>query len=136
MTYTRELILVADDDPDILRLVTLRLEVAGYRVATATNGEQALEIATALCPRLAVLDVQMPLMSGLEVLSTLRDGHSEMPVILLSASVSDAEIARGRAAGADDYIKKPFVASDLVAAVGAVISRSGTAESREACARS
>jgi DNA-binding response OmpR family regulator len=121
----RPLVLVADDDPDILELVTLRLERSGYDVVQASDGEEALRIAVEVRPDLAVLDVMMPRLSGYDVTQQLRgeDSTSEMPVILLTARVQDADVAHGLESGADDYLKKPFSPQELRARVEAVLAR-------------
>jgi DNA-binding response OmpR family regulator len=110
------LVLCADDDEDILSLVSLRLQRAGYEVATAPDGDAAVEVARARRPALAVLDVMMPKRTGYEVLAELRsdDTLREMKVILLSARVQEGDVARGFEAGADAYLAKPFKAQDLV----------------------
>lgn len=109
------LILCADDDPDILALLTLRLERAGYRVAQAPDGERALALARELSPAVVVLDVMMPRLSGTEVLSALRADESTkgMRVILISARAHDDDVQKGLAAGADAYLAKPFQAPEL-----------------------
>ena len=113
------LVLCADDDEDILSLVSLRLERAGFQVATATDGDEAVEIARSRRPALAVLDVMMPKRTGYEVLAELRGDEAlrAMKVILLSARVQEGDVARGMDAGADAYLTKPFKAQDLVAKV-------------------
>jgi DNA-binding response OmpR family regulator len=113
------LVLCADDDEDILSLVSLRLQRAGFEVTTAADGAEAVEIARARRPVLAVLDVMMPKRTGYEVLAELRgDEHLRaMKVILLSARVQEGDVARGMDAGADAYLAKPFKAHDLVAKV-------------------
>ena len=118
MTATR-LVLCADDDEDILSLVSLRLRRAGFEVATAADGEQAVEIARSRRPALAVLDVMMPKRTGYEVLAALRADESlrGIKVILLSARVQEGDIAQGMDAGADAYLAKPFKAHDLVSKV-------------------
>jgi DNA-binding response OmpR family regulator len=115
----RPLVLCADDDEDILALVALRLERAGFAIATAADGEEALEAARARPPALAVLDVTMPRRSGLEVLGELRSDPDlcAVKVVLLSARVQDADVADGLEAGADAYIAKPFRAQELVETV-------------------
>ena len=119
------LVLVADDDPDILELVAFRLERAGYDVARARDGEEALRIATESHPDLAVLDVMMPKMTGYDVTRRIREDEatSRMPVILLTARVQDADVARGFEVGADDYLKKPFSPQELRARVQAILGR-------------
>jgi DNA-binding response OmpR family regulator len=117
------LVLCADDDEDILSLVSLRLRRAGYEVATAADGDEAVAIARARRPVLAVLDVMMPKQTGYEVLAELRgDGAlREMKVILLSARVQEGDVARGMDAGADAYLAKPFKAQELVSTVQALL---------------
>ncbi|MDX6484966.1 MAG: hypothetical protein QOF43_119 [Gaiellaceae bacterium] len=113
------LVLCADDDEDILSLVSLRLQRAGFQVATAADGEEALQILRARRPALAVLDVMMPKRTGYEVLAELRGDEAlrEIKVILLSARVQEGDVARGLDAGADAYLAKPFKAQDLVSKV-------------------
>ncbi len=122
---TKPLVLVADDEQDILALVVLRLEQAGYDVATAEDGEEALELANKLQPDLAILDVMMPRRDGVEVTKELRDSEQtrELPVILLTARVQEADVYRGYVAGADEYLKKPFRPEELRDRVDAVLGR-------------
>jgi len=119
------LVLIADDDEDILQLVAHRLARAGYDVVTANDGEEALEQALERRPSVAVLDVMMPKLDGYEVTRRLRGSEQTagVPVILLTARVQDADIARGFDAGADEYVKKPFSPHELPARVQAVIGR-------------
>lgn len=111
----RPLVLVADDDDDILTLVAFRLERANYDVITARSGDEALALALERTPDLAVLDVMMPGLDGYSVTRELRrtEATSEMPIILLTARAQESDVMRGMAAGADDYVKKPFDARDL-----------------------
>ena len=113
------LVLCADDDEDILSLVSLRLRRAGFEVATASDGDAAIEIARDRRPALAVLDVMMPRRTGYEVLAELRADEAlrEMKVILLSARVQESDVTRGLEAGADAYLPKPFKAQELVTKV-------------------
>lgn len=119
------LVLVADDDPDILDLVRYRLERSGYAVATATDGAEAVRLAGELSPALAVLDVMMPSLDGLEATRRLRGDPATagIPVILLTAKAQDADVQEGFLAGADDYIRKPFSPRELSARVQAVLGR-------------
>ena len=121
----RPLVLVADDDPDILSLVTLRLERSGYDVVGAGDGEEALTAALARAADLALLDVMMPKLDGYEVTARLRahEATRHMPIILLTARVQEADIARGVDAGADDYVRKPFSTQELRGRVQAALGR-------------
>jgi DNA-binding response OmpR family regulator len=119
------LILIADDDPDILALVSFRLERAGYEVVQARNGEEAVQVALARRPDLAVIDVMMPRIDGYEATRQLRQQEetSRMPIILLTARVQEEDIARGFDAGADDYVRKPFSPQELRSRVQAALGR-------------
>jgi DNA-binding response OmpR family regulator len=121
----RPLVLVADDDPDILSLVTLRLERDGYEVMGAPDGERAVEEALERTPDLALIDVSMPKLDGYEVTERLRQHEptSATPIILLTARVQDSDVARGIEAGADDYVRKPFTMADLRTRVQAALGR-------------
>ncbi len=116
---TAPLVLCADDDEDILALLSLRLERAGYRVLRAVDGEAAIDAARAGRPAVAVLDVMMPKRTGYEVLAALRADSAlqDVKVILLSARVQETDVRRGLDAGADAYLAKPFDAPELVAKV-------------------
>jgi DNA-binding response OmpR family regulator len=119
------LVLVADDDEDILGLVSFRLERSGYEVAAAKDGEEALRLARKLSPALVVLDVMMPRLDGYEVARRLREDEATrgIPVILLTALAQEADVARGFESGADDYLRKPFSPQELAARVQAVLGR-------------
>jgi DNA-binding response OmpR family regulator len=119
------LILIADDDPDILALVSFRLERAGYEVVQARKGEEAVQLALARRPDLAVIDVMMPRIDGYEATRQLRrqEETSRMPIILLTARVQEEDIARGFNAGADDYVRKPFSPQELGSRVQAALGR-------------
>ena len=121
----RPVVLAADDDPDILELVTFRLERSGYTVVQARDGEEALRLARVHTPDLAVLDVMMPKLDGFELTRRLRaeEATSRMPIILLTARAQDADVQQGFDAGADDYIRKPFSPQELRARVQAILGR-------------
>ena len=125
MTSDAGMILVADDDEDILVLVRTVLERAGYDVVTARNGAEAIAAAAKQCPDLAVLDVSMPELDGLEVLRHLRaePSTSEVPVLMLSARVQEEDVARGFAAGASAYVQKPFSSRELSERVAELLAR-------------
>lgn len=120
----RPLVLVADDEPDILSLVSLRLRETAYDIASAVDGRQALLVAREQRPDAAVIDVWMPEMDGYELTRAIRADPDlcAMPVVLLSASVRESEIHRGEEVGANDYLRKPFVPSELRGAVAAALT--------------
>ena len=122
-------ILVADDDPQITRLVRSYLEQAGFQALTAADGEQALHIIRHDRPDLAVLDVMMPKRDGCELVRLLRaDPHlSSLPILMLTARVEDADKLRGLDLGADDYLTKPFNPSEVVVRVRALLRRASGA---------
>ncbi|CAA9490031.1 MAG: hypothetical protein AVDCRST_MAG38-2570 [uncultured Solirubrobacteraceae bacterium] len=119
------LVLVADDNDDILSLVTFRLERAGYTVIQARDGEEALRMAGEHRPSLAILDLMMPRLDGYEVTRGIRSDHdiADMPVVLLTARSQEADVARGFDVGADDYIRKPFSPQELLSRVQAILGR-------------
>jgi DNA-binding response OmpR family regulator len=121
----KPIVLAADDDEDILALVAFRLERSGYTVIQARDGQQALELALAEAPDLAVLDVMMPKLDGVELTRRLRseDATSRMPIILLTARAQDSDVAQGFEAGADDYLRKPFSPEELRNRVQTVLGR-------------
>jgi diguanylate cyclase (GGDEF)-like protein len=120
-----DVILVADDDPDILRFVELNLRLEGYEVLTASDGEQALTVAHDRVPSLVILDVMMPKLDGYQVCQRLRtEGRtSGVCIIMLTAKSMSADKVLGLTAGADDYISKPFDPMELVARVKTTLRR-------------
>jgi DNA-binding response OmpR family regulator len=110
------LILVADDDPDLLALLRVNLEIEGYTVTCALDGLEALEVAGRMRPALAVLDVMMPGLDGLEVTHRLRadPATEKMPIVLLTARGSDPQIWEGWQSGANYYVTKPFDVDQLL----------------------
>src|SRR3954447_19616049 len=117
-------LLIADDDEDILMLVQLRLSRSGYEVVVARDGEEPLQLAGEKQPDLVVLDWMMPKASGLEVLRAMRADESvaSIPVVLLTARVSESDIQEGIDAGADDYIAKPFSPQELAARIQTILA--------------
>ena len=118
----KQLILVVDDEPPIVRLVRAKLAADGYAVITAENGPEALKRVSEDRPDLVVLDVMMPGMDGYETLRKLRS-TSQVPVIFLTARAGDNDKMKGFNSGADDYITKPFNPDELSARVAAVLRR-------------
>jgi DNA-binding response OmpR family regulator len=119
---SKPVVLVADDEEDIRVLVSFRLDRAGWDVVTAADGREALDLILERRPDIAVLDVRMPKLTGIEVLQQVRADVTvgETPVILLSAGVQEDSIAKGLEAGANEYMKKPFSPDELAARVEAV----------------
>jgi len=123
---TQPLVLVADDEPRITKLVSIALSEEGFRVISAGGGEEALRKAEEYRPDVVLLDIVMPDLDGIEVMRQLRE-RRPVPVILLTAKGSTADKAKGLDLGADDYIAKPFHPDELAARVRAVIRRSSGA---------
>ncbi len=115
-------VLVVDDDIKTVELVKLYLNRDGYRVLTANNGNDALQIARENHPELIVLDLMLPGISGLDVCRTLR-AESDVPIIMLTALTTDDDRLTGLDLGADDYVTKPFSPRELAARVRAVLRR-------------
>ena len=119
------LVLVADDDDDILLLVTTRLRRDGFEVIAARTGDEALALARERRPVVAVLDIGMPGLDGLEVLQKIRADASltGMKVLLLTAKAQESDVRRGYEAGADSYVRKPFSPAELSAEVRELTDR-------------
>ena len=118
-------VLVADDDADIRDLVAFKLEQAGLDVVAVADGQAALEQARQQQPTLAVLDVSMPGLSGIDVCRILRadPATAGMLIIMLTARVQEQDVEGGFSAGADDYVTKPFSPRELVSRIQALLSR-------------
>jgi DNA-binding response OmpR family regulator len=124
-TDARTTVVVVDDDPDIRALVAMKLSNAGYAVTVEANGEAGLAAALLAQPDLVVLDWMMPGLSGIDVCRALRDDPrtSETAVLLLTARAQEEDIERGFAAGADDYLVKPFSVRELAERVDKILAR-------------
>ncbi len=122
---TQPLLLVADDEPRITKLVSMALADEGIRVVSANSGEEAIEKAIEIRPDIVLLDIVMPDVDGIEVMHRIRE-RQHVPVILLTAKGSAAEKTKGLDDGADDYVPKPFHPDELAARIRAVLRRSGT----------
>jgi DNA-binding response OmpR family regulator len=123
MPAKKTTVLAADDDPQLLRLITRNLQLEGYDVLAASDGQQALELIENNTPDLVLLDVMMPRMDGFTVCYRVRE-FSSVPIIIITARGQDQDKVRGLDLGADDYLTKPFSVDELLARVRAVIRRS------------
>ncbi len=115
-------VLVCDDEPQILRALKVILRDAGYEAVPVASGEEALDAAAVKPPAAAIVDLMLPDIDGVEVTRRLRE-WSEMPIIVLSAVGEEEAKVRALAAGADDYVTKPFGPPELVARLEAVLRR-------------
>ncbi len=118
-------ILIADDEPNQLELMSFNLSNAGYSIIKATNGKEAIELIENHSPDLIILDWMMPKMSGIDVCRTLRSRSEtkQIPIIILSARSEDSDKSLGLDTGADDYISKPFSPKELISRVKALLRR-------------
>lgn len=118
-------VLVAEDDVDVRDLVVFKLEQSGYQVTAVENGPDALAAARDGRPEIAVLDISMPGMSGLDVCRLLRGEAptSRMLILLLTARAQESDVDSGFVAGADDYISKPFSPRELITRINALQAR-------------
>lgn len=115
-------ILVVDDEVKITQVLESYLENAGYKVACAYGGQEALDLFDKLSPELVILDLMLPDMTGEDVCRTIRK-RSRVPVIMLTAKIEEEDILNGLGIGADDYVTKPFSPKQVVARVGAILRR-------------
>lgn len=115
-------ILIVDDEPRYLRLMEANLVTEGYHVLKATNGQEAVEIVAEKHPDLVFLDIMMPVLDGFAACERIRE-FSNVPIIIVTARGSEADRVRGLDLGADDYIVKPFSATELLARARAVLRR-------------
>jgi DNA-binding response OmpR family regulator len=126
----KEKILMIDDDVELLSLAQMWLQNAGYDAVTAEDGAAGLRRVYSSRPDLVLLDVNMPSLNGWEVCCRIRD-MSDIPVIMVTVSGQKADLLKGFNLGADDYITKPFYFPEMIARVGAVLRRSGTARQQD-----
>jgi DNA-binding response OmpR family regulator len=119
----KPLVLVADDDPDILLLISLTLERDGYEVMLAKDGLSAFEAALERVPHLVVLDLMMPGIDGCEVTRRLRaeDTTKHVPIVIVTAFAEESQAAKALEAGADAYMKKPFSPRELLAKTASLL---------------
>lgn len=118
-----ELILAIEDEEPVREAIAAALEASGYRVITAADGEEGLELLIAERPDLVVLDLMLPRLHGMDVCAAIRE-HSQVPIIMLTGLAAEDDRVKGLAHGADDYVTKPFRARELGARVRAVLRRS------------
>jgi len=120
-------ILIAEDERDIRDLITFTLTFAGHHVTATSNGEEAYEKAMEILPDLILLDVRMPRMTGYEACAKIKseDKTKQIPVVFLSAKGQEAEVNTGLAAGAKEYILKPFAPDQLTERVKAILAEMG-----------
>ena len=123
----RHTIALVDDDKNILTSVSMALEAEGFAVRTYTDGAEALQGLTSRPVDLAILDIKMPRMDGMELLNRLRN-HSRLPVIFLTSKDDEIDEMLGLRMGADDYITKPFSQRLLIERIRAILRRADTAE--------
>lgn len=128
----RETILVVEDDASILKGLKMNLELDGYSVLTADDGEKGLAIAWEKDPDLVILDVMLPKMNGFEVCKEIRRRKIDVPVLMLSAKNAEIDRIMGLDLGADDYISKPFSLREVLARVNAFLRRRRATESASA----
>jgi two-component system OmpR family response regulator len=128
-TATKARLLVVDDEPNIVELLSAALRYAGFEVATATSGNEALQVAERWKPDLLVLDVMLPDLDGFSVVRQLRGRRRVVPVVFLTAKDANEDKVMGLTVGGDDYVTKPFSLEEMVARIRAVLRRTqGTTE--------
>ncbi|MCW3027073.1 MAG: two component transcriptional regulator, winged helix family [Solirubrobacterales bacterium] len=120
-------VLVVDDEPNIVEVVTMALRYQGFEVESAASGREALAAVTRFKPHLMVLDVMLPDMEGFEVASRLGAQRAGVPIIFLTARDATEDKVRGLTGGGDDYMTKPFSLEELVARIRTILRRTGQA---------
>lgn len=122
--YTGTKILVVDDEPSIVELLTVSLKYQGFKVAAASSGEEALTVAQRFHPDAFILDIMMPGMDGFRLLSRLREAGHGGPVLFLTAKDAIEDRVHGLTLGADDYVTKPFSLEEVIARLRTILRRS------------
>jgi two-component system, OmpR family, alkaline phosphatase synthesis response regulator PhoP len=119
-------ILAVDDEPDVLRLVEIKLKKAGFEVLTARDGEEGLQKAISEQPDVVLMDVMMPRMDGFTAAAKIKEQMQPAPLILmLTAKGQESDVVRGLSGGADDYIVKPFAPRELIARINVALIKAG-----------
>jgi two-component system OmpR family response regulator len=126
-TEPKARILVVDDEPNILDVITMALRYQGFEIATADSGQGALSAVTSFRPHLILLDIMLPDMEGFEVAERLGAQRSSVPIVFLTARDTTDDKVRGLTTGGDDYVTKPFSLEELVARIRTVLRRTGVA---------
>jgi two-component system OmpR family response regulator len=130
MTPEREQvrIVVVDDEPNIVDVISMALRFEGFEVESASTGADAIAAVAARPPQLLVLDVMLPDIDGFEVARRLASARAEVPIIFLTARDSTEDVVHGLTVGGDDYVTKPFSLEELVARIRTILRRSGLSE--------
>jgi two-component system alkaline phosphatase synthesis response regulator PhoP len=119
-------VLAVDDEPDVLRLVEIKLKKAGFEVLTARDGEEGLQKAVSERPDVVLLDVMMPKMDGFTAAARIKEQLLPAPLILmLTAKGQESDVVKGLTGGADDYIIKPFAPRELIARINVALIKAG-----------
>lgn len=121
-------IFIVEDDPTLLRVLSDTFAAKEFQVATAADGEKALQLATRRTFDIIILDVMLPLVNGYEICRHLRSENIETPIIFLTAKSEESDVLLGLGLGGDDYLAKPFSIKELMARIEAVLRRSGSVE--------
>ena len=124
-TPNRVRVLVVDDEPNILEVISMALRYHGFDVDTAENGQAALAAVSAFHPDLMLLDIMLPDMEGFEVARRLGAQRADLPIIFLTARDTTEDKVRGLTMGGDDYVTKPFSLEELVARIRTILRRTG-----------
>lgn len=127
-TPNRARVLVVDDEPNILEVISMALRYHGFDVEVAENGQRALAAVSAFHPDLMLLDIMLPDMEGFEVARRLGAQRTDLPIIFLTARDTTEDKVRGLTMGGDDYVTKPFSLEELVARIWAILRRTGRAQ--------
>jgi two-component system KDP operon response regulator KdpE len=130
MTQKKNTILIVEDEPPIRKVLTISLESAGYKVVDCDNGREGTRLAASVSPELVLLDLGLPDIDGKEVIASIRE-WSQVPIIVCSVRNGDDEVIRALAAGADDYITKPFNPDVLLARIHANLRKAASLEAGE-----
>src|SRR5207248_3003908 len=121
-------ILVVDDEPNIVDVVSMALRYQGFDVETASTGREAISAANTYRPHLMVLDIMLPDMEGFEVARRLGADRSDLPIVFLTARDTTEDKVRGLTSGGDDYVTKPFSLEELVARIRTILRRVGLSD--------